>query len=89
MSEKFLHKLIMIKKKNHLSIYERGTNSEICSTDTNIIDDQTKELKEYPKDLDKRTLHKIRLQAHNFTLLDGELYIKGLYGFVTKMLIFS
>ena len=39
MSREFTHKLIMIKKKNHSSIFERGINLEIFNNDMNIARD--------------------------------------------------
>ena len=39
MSEELTHKLIVIGKKNLLSIYERGIILEIVSTDANVIGD--------------------------------------------------
>ena len=39
MSEELTHKLIMIGKKNHPSIYERGIKLEVISIDANIVRD--------------------------------------------------
>ena len=39
MSEELTHKLIVIGKKNHLSIYERGIRLEVVSTDVNVARD--------------------------------------------------
>ena len=39
MSEKLTHKLIVIGKKNHPSIYERGIRLEVISTDANVAGD--------------------------------------------------
>ena len=37
MREELTHKLIVIRKKNHPSIYERGIGLEIINTDANVI----------------------------------------------------
>lgn len=63
MSKELTYRLIVIKKKNHPSIYERGINSKIFSTSTNIAVDRRKELKEYLEDPNKRTPYKIKIQA--------------------------
>ena len=39
MSEELTHKLIVIGKKNHPSIYERGIILEVVNTDTNVVGD--------------------------------------------------
>ena len=39
MSEELTHKLIMIGKKNHPSIYERGIGLEVIRTYTNVAGD--------------------------------------------------
>ena len=36
MSEEFTHKLIVIGKKNHPTIYERGIGLEVFNTDENV-----------------------------------------------------
>ena len=39
MGEEFTHKFIMIEKKNHLSIFERGIDRNIFNNDMNIAGD--------------------------------------------------
>ena len=39
MSKKFTHKLIVIGKKNHPSIYEKGNSLEVISIDANVAGD--------------------------------------------------
>ena len=39
MSEELTHKLIVIGKKNHLSIYEKGIRLEVVSTYVNVVGD--------------------------------------------------
>ena len=38
-SEELTYKLIVIRKKNHPSIYERGIRLEVVSTDANVARD--------------------------------------------------
>ena len=38
-SEELTHKFIMIGKKNHPLIYERGTKLEVIKTDANVAGD--------------------------------------------------
>ena len=39
MSEELTHKLIMIGKKNHPSIYKRGIILEVVNIDVNVVGD--------------------------------------------------
>ena len=39
MGEELAHKLIMIEKKSHLSIFERGIDLDIFNNDMNIVRD--------------------------------------------------
>ena len=39
MSEELTHKLIVIEKKNHFSIYERGIRLEVVNIDANVVGD--------------------------------------------------
>ena len=50
MSEKLTHKLIMIGKKNHPSIYERGIRLEVINTDVNVVGDWRIKIIEYLED---------------------------------------
>ena len=47
MGEELTHKLIMIEKKNHPSIFERGIDLDIFSNDINIAGDWRKKIREY------------------------------------------
>lgn len=63
MSEEPSHRLIAIENKNYLAIQERGINSKIFSTNTNIVGDWRKELEGCLEDPSGRTPHRIRIQA--------------------------
>ena len=78
MSEELTHKLILIGKKNHPSTYERGIRLEVVSTDTNVVEDWRIKIKEYLGDPSRQVPHKVKAQSHNFVLMKGELYRKGL-----------
>ena len=86
MSEEFTHKLI--GKKNHLSIYEREIRLEVVSTYVNISGDWTIKIREHLEDPNKKVSHRVKVQSHNFVLLDRELYIKGPNGLLLRCLSF-
>ena len=88
MGEELTHKLIMIKKKNHPSIFERGINLDIFNNDMNIVGDWRIEFREYLENPNKRVPYRVKTQAQSFLLLEGKLYIKGLYGLLLKCLSF-
>ena len=54
MGEELTHKLIMIEKKNHPSIFERGIDLDIFNNDMNIAGDSTAEFREYLENLNKK-----------------------------------
>ena len=89
MGEELTHKLIMIEKKNHPSIFEKGINLNIFNNDMNInAGDWRTEVIEYLENPNKRVPHRTKAQAHNFILLKGELYRKGLDGSLLECLSF-
>ena len=76
MGEEFTHKLIMIEKRNHPLIFEKGINLDIFNNDMNIAGDWRIEFREYSKNLNKRIPHILKAQAQSFILIEGELYKK-------------
>ena len=53
MSEELTHKLIVIGKRNHPSIYERGIVLEVIGTDANFAGDWRNNIREYLEDPNK------------------------------------
>ena len=66
MGEDLTHKLIMIEKKNHPSIFERRIDLDIFNNDMNIAGDWRTEFKKYLENPNKRVPHRMKPQAHNF-----------------------
>ena len=88
MREELTHKLIMIEKKNHPSIYERGIILEVVNTDANVVGDWRIKIKEYLEDPNRHIPHREQSQSQNFILIEGELYRKGLDGLLLRCLSF-
>ena len=84
MSEELTHKLIVIGKKTHPSIYERGIRLEAVNTDGNIAEDWRIKIREYLEDPNKQVPHRVKAQSQKLVLMEGELYRKGLYGLLLK-----
>ena len=88
MCKEFTHKLIVIGKKNHPLIYERGIILEVISTDANVAGDWRINIIEYLEDPNRQVPYGLKLQSQNFVLLEGELYRKGSDGFLLICLSF-
>ena len=57
LSEELTLKLIVIGKKNHLSIYKRGIKLEVVSVDANVVEDWRNNIKEYLQEPNRRVPH--------------------------------
>ena len=88
MSKELTHKLIVIGKKNHPSIYERGIRLEVINTYANVAGDWRIMIKEYLEDPNRQVPYRVKAQSQNFVLMEGELYKKGLDGLLLKCLSF-
>ena len=88
MSEELTHKLIVIGKKNHPSIYEKGIRLEVINTYANVVGDWRIKIKEYLEDPNRQVPHRVKAQSQNFILIEGELYRKGLDGLLLRCLSF-
>ena len=63
MSEELTHKLIVIGKKNHPLIYERGIRLEVVSTYANVGGDWRNNIIEYLEDPNKQVSHRVKVQS--------------------------
>ena len=86
MSEELTHKLIVIRKKNHPSIYERGIRLEVVNTYTKVAEYWRIKIREYLKDPNKQIPHRVKAQSQNFILMEGALYKKGFDELLLKCL---
>ena len=69
MSEELTHKLIVIGKKNHPSIYERGIGLEVINTNANGARDCRIKIREYLEDPNNQVPYRVKAQSHNFVLI--------------------
>ena len=88
MREELTHKLIVIGKKNHPLIYERGIRLEVVSTDANVVGDWRIKIIDYLENPNRQVLHRVKAQSQIFILLEGKLYTKGPDGLLLKCLSF-
>ena len=88
MSEELTHKLIVIGKKNHPSIYERRIKLEVINTNENVVGDWRIKIIEYLEYPNRQVPHRVKAQSQNFVPMERELYIKGLDGLLLRCLSF-
>ena len=88
MSKEFTHKLIVLRKKNHPLIYERGIRLEVVNTDANVVGDCRIKIREYLEDSNRHVPHRVKPQSQNSVLLEEELCRKGLDGLLLRCLSF-
>ena len=84
LSEELTHRLILVQKRQHPSIIERGILSSVFSVDVNIAGDWRTELENYLRCLRKRAPYAFKMKALNYVLLEGELYRKGFDGLLLR-----
>ena len=88
MSKELTHKLVLIQKRSHPSIQQRGINVEVFNTDVGIAGDWRDEFKKYLENPNVKAPHKLKVQTQNFVFLGGELYRKGFDGLLLRCLSF-
>ena len=76
-SEELTHKLIVIGKKNHPSMYEMRFKLEVVNTNENVARDWRIKIREYLKDPNRYVPHRVKALSQNFILMEGESYRKG------------
>ena len=88
MNEELTHKLIVIRKKNHPSIYERGIRLVVVNIDANVAGDRRIKIIEYLEYPNRQVPHRMKAQSHNFILMEVELCKKGFDGLLLRCLSF-
>ena len=68
MSGQLTHKLIVIGKKNHPSIYERGIILEVIGTYAKVVGDWRIKIRECLENPNRQVPHKVKAQSQNFVL---------------------
>ena len=63
MSKELTQKLIVIRKKNHPSIYEMGIRLEVVNTDANVARDWRIKTREYLEGPNMQLPHRVKAQS--------------------------
>ncbi|XP_073153448.1 uncharacterized protein [Henckelia pumila] len=88
LSEELIHRLVLIQKKNHTSIIQRGLQVENVNMDVNLARDWREELKKALQFPEKSVPYGLRMKVLNYILVEGDLYIKGKDGLLLQCIGF-
>ncbi|XP_050222462.1 uncharacterized protein LOC126672550 [Mercurialis annua] len=77
LSEELTHRLVMVQRKTHPSIFKRGVQLDIFNIDDNLVQDWRRDIKKYLKNPSKKMMYKVRVRAVNYVLIEDVLYRRG------------
>lgn len=84
MSPELAHKMVLIQRINHPSIFQRGTQVKPFNLDINFACDwmvNKEKVLEFPGEY---FTYGLKIQALNYILVEGDLYRKRLDGFLLR-----
>ncbi|XP_073014563.1 uncharacterized protein [Primulina eburnea] len=84
MSPELTHKQVLIQKKNHPSIQQRGIQVDTLNLDINLAGDWRDDMKMMLESTGRDIPHDLKMKALNYVLMEGDLYRKWLDDFFTK-----
>ncbi|XP_055960075.1 uncharacterized protein LOC130014946 [Mercurialis annua] len=77
LSEELTHRLVMVQRKTHPSIFKRGVELDIFNIDDNLVQDWRRDIKKYLENPSKKMMYKVRARAVNYVLIEDVLYRRG------------
>ncbi|XP_055961838.1 uncharacterized protein LOC126681523 [Mercurialis annua] len=77
LSEELTHRLVMVQRKTHPSIFKRGVQLDIFNIDDNLVQDWRRDIKKYLENPNKKMMYKVRVRAVNYVLIEDVLYRRG------------
>ena len=83
-SNELTHKLILVQKRHHPSIMERGILTDSFSVDVDLAGDWRTEIEKYLSSPGKKVPYSLKVKALNYVLLEGDLYRKGHDGLLLR-----
>ncbi|XP_075515608.1 uncharacterized protein LOC142550256 [Primulina tabacum] len=84
MSPELTHRLVLIQKKNHPSIQQRGIQVDMLNLDVNLAGDWRDDMKMVLESTGRDIPHGLKMRALNYVLVEGDLYRKGLDGLLLR-----
>ncbi|XP_050222165.1 uncharacterized protein LOC126672259 [Mercurialis annua] len=86
MSGALTHKFLVVEKRCHPSIQEKGIQIEVLDIGVTAVVDWRYDIKRYLENPGIRMPHRVRVQATNYVLMEDELYRKGFDGILLRCL---
>ncbi|XP_050227807.1 uncharacterized protein LOC126677299 [Mercurialis annua] len=86
LSEELTHRLVMVQRKTHPSIFKRGVQLDIFNIDDNLVQDWRRDIKKYLENPSKKMMYKVRVRAVNYVLIEDVLYRRGFDNLLLKCL---
>lgn len=86
MSDELTHKSILIQKRNHPYIEERGMPMDVFKIDIEVVGNWRNSIRQYLQNSKSNTPLRIKMQALRYLLVEGTLYRKGMDGLLLKCL---
>ncbi|XP_075486372.1 uncharacterized protein LOC142525978 [Primulina tabacum] len=80
MSSELTHKLLLIQKRNHPSIHQRGIQVDTFDIDVDLAGDWRDEIKNALRNPEQRLPHGLKMRILHYVLMGDELYRKGYDG---------
>ncbi|XP_073277708.1 uncharacterized protein [Primulina huaijiensis] len=87
-SPELTHRLVLIQKKNHPSIQQRGIQVDTVNLDINLASDWRDDIKQVLESTRRDIPHGLKMRALNYVLVEGDLYRKGLDGLLLRCIGF-
>ncbi|XP_073041873.1 uncharacterized protein [Primulina eburnea] len=84
MSPELTHRLVLIQKKNHPSIQQRGIQVDTLNLDINLAGDWRDDMKMVLESTGRDIPNGLKMRALNYVLVEGDLYRKGLDGLLLR-----
>lgn len=84
MSTDLTHKMVLIQKRSHPSILQRGIQVDTFNLNIDLAGDWRTEIREVLESPEKSFPYGLKMKALNFILVEGELYRKGFDGLLLK-----
>ncbi|XP_073270596.1 uncharacterized protein [Primulina huaijiensis] len=88
MSPELTHRLVLIQKRNHPSIQQRGIQVDTLNLDINLAGDWRDDIKQVLESTGRDIPHGLKIRALNCVLVKGDLYMKGLDGLLLRCIGF-
>ncbi|XP_073294467.1 uncharacterized protein [Primulina huaijiensis] len=88
MSPELTHKFLLVQRRNHSSIHQRGIQVHTLDIDVYLAGDWRDEIKEALRNLEQKLHYGLKMRILHYVLMENELYRKGDDGLLLRCLGF-